>query len=119
MKWMLKAWLWLKKYWQWLVFPVGIALFLVGRWTKKKPPEVVAPELVGAAEVKAQAEKEAQKKLEEAEAKKEKQLKAIEDAHAKTINKLTAAQLDQMAGLKKDPDKLNAFLLDVGKKIRG
>lgn len=115
---LLKILTWLKTNWKWLLFPVGILLFLIGRLTSRKPPVVVAPELVGAAEEKLKAEEEAKSKALEAEADKKRRLVEIEKEHAEALRKLTDNQKKLVEALKDDPERLNDFLIDVGKSVR-
>ena len=118
MSWLtLKAWPWLKKNWKWLLFPLGILIFIVGYGTRKQSV-VVAPELLGAAEDKKKAEEKAAGEITEAKEDRDKQLAEIEKEHADVVAKLTQGQKEQLEELKKDPEKLNKFLIDLGKSIR-
>ena len=115
---LLNIWTWLKANWKWLLFPVGILLFIVGRFTARKLPVVVAPEMVGAAEEKLKAEEDAKSKALEAEAAKQRRLAEIEKEHAEALKKLTDNQRSLVKALQDDPEKLNDFLIDVGKSVR-
>jgi len=117
MPWFTLAKAWLKKNWKWLVFPVGIALYLLGYYAHKKPV-VVAPESVGAAAVKEQAKEEAKKSEAQAEEERLLNLATITNEHANTIKHLTDEQKEKAKELSADPVKLNDFLIDVGKSIR-
>jgi len=116
----LAIWTWLKKYWKWLLFPVGIVLYVLGRLagSRKRPTEVVAPALSEA--VKTQQEATSKANSEKAAAKKamEAEVAQIEAEHADTVAKLTRAQRDEAEKLKEDPEALNQYLLDVGKSLR-
>ena len=116
--WLIKAWCWLKKYWMWLLFPVGILLFIVGRLTAKPLLDVVAPELVDAEKNRRRVQEEADKKVEEAEAKREQELDNIRAEHADTVSKLTGEQKEKAKELADDPVKLNEFLISVGREVR-
>lgn len=116
--WLLTAWRWLKKYWMWLLFPVGIFVFIVGRLTARRLPDVVAPEIVEAEENRRRAQEEADRQVEEAEAEREQKLDEIREEHAETVSKLTEAQKEKAAELVDDPEKLNEFLTNVGREVR-
>ena len=115
--WKFKAWPWLRKHWwQVLIFPVGLtALYLAFR----RRQEVVAPELVGAAEVQRQAEDEAEEARGAAETKRSSDIERIEEEHQETIDGLNEEQKARLEVLREDPDELNDFLLRVGRDVRG
>lgn len=115
---MLKAIPWLKLYWKWLIFPVGIVLFLIGYLFNKRP-NVLAPESVVAAKVEQKADEKAKTELAQAATEKAKELADIEKTHAETIAKLNIDQKAEVEKLREDPKKLNEFLINVGKSIRG
>jgi hypothetical protein len=116
--WTLKALPWLKRNWKWLLFPIGIIAFIGGFLLRRRRPDVVAPELVGAAETALKANDKAEEEREEAREEKDEKIAEIEKEHATTVAKLTRKQRDDVEELKDDPDKLNDYLLDVGKDIR-
>jgi hypothetical protein len=113
------VWLWLKKNWKAVllgILTLGIGL-LIGK-ALKKAPKVVAPELVGAGEVKVIAEEKAEEELEVAIEVRDKTVEEVEADHKATLSKLTKKQREELPKLREDPVKLNRFLLDVGKQIR-
>ncbi len=117
--WLKKVWVWLKKNWKSVllgVFTLGIGL-LIGKAVRRKQ-NVVAPELVGAEEVRVQADEEAAEQLEEAQEDRLVRSKEIEKNHSNTMQKLTRQQRDQLPELREDPDELNSFLTQVGDDIR-
>jgi hypothetical protein len=115
--WALKAWPWLKKYWKWLLFPIGIIVFILGYSVRPKP-KVLSSELTGAADAKKKADDKAAEETGKARAERDAQLAGIEREHASTIAKLTKEQRAKVKELREDPDKVNAFLIGVGKDIR-
>lgn len=117
--WLKKACLWLKKYWMWVVFPIGIVIFFLGRWTKPKDPTVIAPELLGAADKKLEEDEKAKRAEEEAKAELEKKRDQILEEHHKLIESLSEEQQDKVDDLLGDPEALNDYLKDVGRSIRG
>lgn len=116
---LMKAWAWIKKYWKYLLFPVGIIVGILGVLSRRKDVgDVVAPKEVETEGEREAANAEAKKKAEEAEAAKKKAVEDLEREHADTIDKLTDEQREKVEELREDPDKLNEFLLGVGKEIR-
>lgn len=113
-----KVWLWLKKYWMWLLFPVGIVVFFLGRWTKSKPPDVVVPELLGAADKKLEEDAKAREAAERAKAERDRMRDEVLREHYRTIERLSEKQQDKVDELVDDPEALNEFLLSVGREMR-
>lgn len=117
---LLAAWGWVKMHWRWLLFPVGILLFLLGRLTRKSTPvvQVVSPALEGHDKVDQELQKKLDASLTQVDEQKQKQLLDIETEHAATIKTLTDDQKKQMADLRSDPDQLASFLKSVGDSAR-
>lgn len=113
-----KVWEWLKRNWKWLLFPIALLVFLVG-WAIKKRPEVIAPGSTAANAAAQRAKELADQKAKEAEAAKQKRIEELKKEHDAVIQKLTDEQKAKVDELVDDPDKLNEFLLSVGKQIRG
>lgn len=118
MTWYAKAWEWTKTNWMWLLFPIGIALYLVGRasggtTTVVSPASLLVRDSIAKNDAAAEAAK-----VRAAEALAAR-LKEIEAKHAATLEVLTLAQEAKVEELRSDPEALNAFLLSVGKDIRG
>lgn len=116
--WTLKAWPWLVANWKWLLFPIGIIVFILG-YSVRKRPEVLAPELLEHAKETSKIEKRTAGQIVEAKEERDRKIKEIEKEHANTVAKLTRKQRDELEGLREDPDKLADFLKQVGKDIRG
>lgn len=112
-----KAWPWLKKNWKWLLFPIGILVFIAG-YTSKSRIGTVSSELLGAAEDKAVIEGRTAGQIIEEKAARDEKIAKLEKEHSATVAKLTRAQRDQMQKIRNDPDKVNEFLKQVGKDIR-
>lgn len=118
--WYLKAWGWLKRNWKWLILPVGIVLFLIGRFSKKtREFEVVSPALSGVDEKREKLMVDLTDDVEIVEKEKVEKLKKIDEEHAETVKKLTSDQKREADNLRDDPDELLEFLLGVGKDVRG
>ena len=112
------AWLWIKKYWMWLLLPIGLIVFLAGRLTGRKKPDVLAPELIGAADTKVQEDEKAAQAKEEAKAKFIERVAEVKREHAETIEKLDGKQKELVEELSEDPEALNTFLKRVGEEVR-
>jgi hypothetical protein len=112
-----KAWPWLKKYWVWLLFPVGIVIYILG--CRSGSTTVLSPGSVEAERAKKEAEDRAAEKLAKAKAERDARIAGIEKEHKEVIDKLTEEQKKDLKNLREDPEKLNAFLKNVGRSIRG
>lgn len=113
-----KVWEWIKKYWMYLLFPVGIVVGLLTMLGRAKTPTVVAPEVLEVQKDALKARDEANKLIKAAQEKHDAEVKEIEEKHAATIAKLTQEQHAKVEELREDPNKLNEFLLSVGKSMR-
>lgn len=115
-----KAWAWLKAHWMWVLFPFGLAFTIFEVMSKfKRSPDVVVPELVGAAKKAADEEAIAEQKMREAETKRSKSLSEIEAKHLDVIQKMNEEQYKKVEELRGEPDKLNEYLLEVSKEMHG
>lgn len=114
-----RCWSWLRDHWKTVLLGVvtlGISL-IVGR-ALRRTPAVVNPQLLEAEKVRedSQAVEDAQRA--QAEAERQRDLAAVQVEHADAIAKLTEKQKAQVEELSADPEKLNSFLLSVGKETR-
>jgi hypothetical protein len=115
-----RVWAWLKKYWKYLLFPVGLILGAIAMFSgRREVGDVVAPGEVETEDERTKASDEAKAKAAAAAESKRKALEDIEREHFETLEKLTKDQRAQVKELREDPDKLNEFLLGVGKEVRG
>jgi uncharacterized membrane protein len=104
-----KCWEWLKANWKWVLFPVGILLFLAGRLTK--PAEVVVVNPDGEA-TKREREEAARVNAEltvERDALR-KRLEEVRRENQEKLVQLTEQQRTHAARLEGDPEALNAWL---------
>lgn len=118
--WLKSAWAWLKKNWKAVLLGVstlGIGL-LIGK-ALRKPQNVVNPELVEADKVKRGAQEAEDAARLEAAKKHEERLRKVVQVHDKKLQNLTAEQNEKVDELKDDPEKLNDYLLSVGREIQG
>jgi flagellar biosynthesis component FlhA len=115
---LLKVLAWVKKYWKWLLFPIGVLLFFLGKLTARRPPDVVAPELVEADKKAEEASREAERKRIEAALERDMVVSELKKEHAEIVSKLTNEQQEKVKEFEKNPAALNRFLLDVGKSAR-
>lgn len=117
--WKFIAWPWLKKYWMWILFPIGLLVAVVkGLSLLKRPPAVLAPELVGASQKAEEARRLAEEESRLAEMVRQKRVAEVEAVHAEKLQQLSKEQREIVEELKSEPDKLNEYLLLVGKDIR-
>jgi hypothetical protein len=110
------AWAWVKKNWHWVVLPVGILLYLMGR-AGRKPP-VVSPALVQHFEVVAKAEEKAQEQTAAAQAVHDEKVETVNHTHDQVIQRIKEADARTEAVLADDPIALNRFLKQVGRDQR-
>jgi hypothetical protein len=109
-----KVWPWLKKWWKWMLFPIGILLFILSL-RRRTTTVVVSDGHATDLAIKKHDEQIAQQ-VTEAEAKAAAELKKIEEQHAATIESLNAAQRLKYEELKQQgPREINAWLLRVGR----
>jgi len=119
MSWWSKAWAWLKANWKSVLIGVstlGLGL-LVGK-ALRKPQKVVNPELLGAAKKQREAQELEDKERLAAAKKRDERLAEVVATHDKKLQNLTVEQNEKVDELKDDPEKLNEYLLNVGKDIR-
>lgn len=109
-----KIWSWLKKWWKWLLFPIGILLFVLSL-RRKTTTVVVSNGHATDLAIKTHDAQVAQQ-VAAAEAKAAAELKKIEEQHKETLEKLNDAQRLKYDELKKQgPKEINAWLLRVGR----
>lgn len=116
--WTLQAWAWLKKNWRWVLFPLGIALAILG-WTRRTNVTLASSSLL-------EADQNA-KELADRAAAQNSIAKAVEAAkiqaadHELDVDVAVVQDHEKAAApvLIQDPDALNKMLLDVGKRNRG
>lgn len=116
---LLSLWAWLKKYWTWLLFPVGVIIYLIGRSQGGVRVVPDREESDAAQRLKEKVEAEKQEVLNEVARERAERSEAIIRGHQETIRSLTEAQKDEMSDLLRNPDELNEYLLRVGREIRG
>lgn len=103
------AWEWVKKNWMWILFPVGIALFILGRLSRR--PEVITSDPVQAADRRAREERQRrEQELAAEQARLQARLDAVHAEHAEQLQQLTQEQRAEAATMSQDPDKLAAWL---------
>lgn len=115
-----KAWPWLKKYWAWvLLFPIMLCVYLLGRGHGEV--KVINDDHESDAAKKKIADVETRAAAEKEQAKSEllkKSAKVIGE-HQEAVNNLTEEQEGKVDELLEDPDALNEYLLEVGRRVRG
>lgn len=113
------VWLWLKKNWKWIVLPVGVLVWLLGRSSKKPVVQAVSPELLGHSSVKAELEQEGIRRLKEAAAQHEAQRAALDAKNQQVLREINERAELKAAELVENPDNVNDFLKKVGRDVRG
>lgn len=116
--WFTKAWAWLKRNWKWLIFPVGVLVYVIGRASSNKSTTVVSPELVGHQKVKEKLDAEAAQKKLDADEKAAAQLSEIAKDRSSTAASETQKQVDAVKAVQGNPEKVSDLLKQVGKDIR-
>lgn len=112
----LAAWAWLKKNWKWVVFPLGILVWLAKNFFMR--PTVVSPELVQHMEERARIDEEARVRAAQAELARNAQVTKVEEKHDAQVAGLNAEAVRTSKELQGDPVKLNDFLKKVGADAR-
>ena len=103
------AWEWVKTHWQWILFPVGILLFILGRGSKSA--EVITTDPTKKADDRAKVERERREaELAAEQARLRARLDEVHQENAGKLQKLTEEQMGQAAELEQDPEKLNEWL---------
>ena len=114
-----KCWAWTKEHWKWLIFPVGILLYFVGRWTTKTTVvQGGGDQLHAATGVAEKADAVALKAAADAAVARDKQLLELAAQHNVVLEKLAEEQKKKVEDLQGDPAELNSYLLEVGKSTR-
>jgi hypothetical protein len=103
----------------WVLLPVGILMFLAGRMSRKTIEPTGGRETLEAEEHRREQEAKAARESAEAADERDSRVEAIEQEHADTVARLNEKQKREAEELRRDPDKLNEFLLQVGKEARG
>lgn len=116
--WLFQAWGWLKRNWKWLLLPVGLIAYLVGRASAKKEVSALSPGLVAHEEVKAKLDAEAEQKKQVADEKAAAQLSDIEANRSAKVSSLTQKQVDAIESVQGAPAKVTDLLKHIGKDIR-
>ncbi len=115
--WTTKAWPWLKKNW-WLVLLAPVGVLVVINKVFRPHIKVTSSELTGAADEAHKASAEAARRIETLQAERDARVSQIHEEHEETVKVLTDEQAAKVNDLLEDPEELNSYLLDVGKKVR-
>lgn len=117
-QWPVQAWAWVKRNWKWLLFPIGVLAYVVGRATAKTNVTVVSPGLVEHEEVKNKLDAEAAQKKHEADVQATEQLAAIETARKAAVDAERQKQVSRIDEVQGSPEKVTDLLKQIGKDIR-
>jgi hypothetical protein len=110
------AWAWVKKNWRWLLAPVGILLYLLGR-AGRRNVVVQSPTLVEHQQVAHEAEEKAEAERKVAAATRDKKIERLNQDHDQVIQRLKEADARTAEALKDDPVALSRFLNQVDQDI--
>jgi hypothetical protein len=103
--WMFLTWEWLKRNWKWLLLPLGVLLWFLGRVTAKKEVIITSTALAEADTAQADAKEAAQ-------------LSGIAAQHSAAVAVATQKQIDAAADAQGDSEAVNSILAGVGKDMR-
>lgn len=116
--WTTKAWPWLRANWQWVLFPIGILLFVlrfIPRGVVTIDPTAKADQRAREEKARRDADAAAEKArrdtaLAEEQARLASRLAEVRQANQGKLQKLTEDQMAHAAQLEEDPDALNDWL---------
>lgn len=107
--WRSTAFPWLKENWKWLLFPIGILLFVLGKLSSGRGVVTVDP----TAEADARAREERERRDREIAAERDRLETRLAEVHAEhqaKLQQLSQDQRERAAELQQDPEALNAWL---------
>lgn len=116
--WMFLTWEWLKRNWKWLLLPLGVVLWFLGRATAKKEVTITSTALDGANTAKDKIDAAADEKRVQADAAEAAQLAGVAAQHSAAVAVATQKQLDVAAAAQGDSEAVNSILTGVGKDMR-
>lgn len=111
------AWEWVKKNWHWIVVPVGVVLYLMGR-AGRRNVHVVSPQLVQHEEVEREAEQKATSEQQAAAKTHDEKVQQVDQVYENLVKNIKAADARRAEALKDDPVALNRFLKEVDKTTK-
>lgn len=115
--WLLGAWGWLKLHWRWVLFPLGLALLVLG-WMRKTKVVVHSSALTGADETARELSEVAAKKVQEATAARDVKIRDADADFEVAIGALVDRQKADAPFMAQDQEELNRALLEAGKRQR-
>jgi hypothetical protein len=116
--WLFLTWEWLKRNWKWLLLPLGVLFWFLGRVTAKKKVTITSTALAEADSAKVAIDEKAEAQRELADAKEATQLAGIASRQAAAVTAATQAQVGAAAAAQGDPEQVNALLQAVSKDLR-
>lgn len=117
--WAATAWPWLKANWKWVIlFPVMLVVWLSGKRSGAVTVTNDDHESNEAEAYRDQVEAQAAAKVEALDVTRKERVKAVVAEHKETIEQLNRDQQAQADELLEDPEELNSFLLNVGRRQR-
>jgi hypothetical protein len=116
--WLFLTWEWLKRYWKWLLLPLGILLWFLGRATAKKEVTVTSTALAESDTAKAAIDAKALEQTAQADAKEAAQLAVVTSQRSAAVAAATQTQIDAASAAQGDSGAVNSILTNVGKDMR-
>lgn len=113
-----KAYAWVVVHWRWLLLPVGVLLWLLGRGSKQTKVVVASPELTAHEEVDRQLEARAAAKVQAAGVKRDDDLATAETQRTAALQATEEGARQQAVDLQNDPTRVTGFLEQVGRDVR-
>jgi hypothetical protein len=108
---------WLKKHWKWLLFPVGVLLWFLGRAGQRKVV-VASPELVKHFEERQRIDAEADKQIKAAAVVKNEALAKTEAEFTRSVQAVEVRAVERAEAVQGKPEAVNDLLLKVGQSVR-
>lgn len=115
--WVWKIVAWFQRNWRWVLFPLGIAVAVLG-WTRKTQIIVPSPTLDEAAEKERKLAEQAAKEEADAKARMDQKVQDADHKLETKVEEQRTQQIDEAKTLEQDPDTLNKVLTEVGKAQR-
>lgn len=115
--WYKRAWRWLCANWQWLFFPLGLALWFLGR-ASVRGSTVVSGELAAHENVRRKLDEVAAGERKASEAKHAAAVEDIRKEHDSAVSLAEDRQAQKVDEVRGDADKTNEFLKQVSHDVR-
>lgn len=110
------AWTWIKEKWQWILLGLGlIGVFLAGFFSRRE--RIISPSQDTEDKVR-KIEADAEKQEAEAAKERDEEVQELQEKRDDAVQGFQQEQEEHYEEIKDDPDEVNRWLLEVGKKQR-